>query len=264
MEIIELESTERVVRVRFDGIVYRRYPQAKRSSDRNYFRAGPGDVRKGRGYLHRDVWIAANGPIPNGHEVDHASGDRLDNTLANLQLLPVAEHKEKHREEQSERTRGRFLARTPEQVAGMQAAAAEWHRSEEGREWHRRHATRVSAGIPLVSQRCQRCGSEYEVKKHRRDHSLYCSNKCKAAARRASGVDDEDRVCQCGTVFRINKYAKTKSCKPSCVRGKSSQKCQKCGAVFFAPPSVGRRFCSIPCAHAKGSRQRAGGVQSDG
>ena len=36
---------------------------------------------------HRIVWIAANGPIPDGLEINHRNGLRDDNRLANLELV---------------------------------------------------------------------------------------------------------------------------------------------------------------------------------
>ncbi len=36
--------------------------------------------------VHRTIWIAANGAIPDGLEVDHIDEDKSNNTLGNLQL----------------------------------------------------------------------------------------------------------------------------------------------------------------------------------
>jgi hypothetical protein len=40
-----------------------------------------------RFYVHRLVWVAFNGVIPEGYEVDHKDRDRSNNDLSNLQLL---------------------------------------------------------------------------------------------------------------------------------------------------------------------------------
>ena len=38
-------------------------------------------------YLHRKVWIEANGDIPKGMHIDHINGNTLDNRLENLQCI---------------------------------------------------------------------------------------------------------------------------------------------------------------------------------
>jgi hypothetical protein len=37
-------------------------------------------------YVHRLIWEMHNGPIPEGMQIDHVSGDRADNRLGNLRL----------------------------------------------------------------------------------------------------------------------------------------------------------------------------------
>ena len=48
-------------------------------------------------FEHRRVWEDANGPIPRGHEIHHANGDRLDNRLANLRVMRKADHLALHK-----------------------------------------------------------------------------------------------------------------------------------------------------------------------
>jgi hypothetical protein len=43
--------------------------------------------RRYRSYVHRLVWEAFRGVIPNGLEINHKNGDRVDNRLANLELV---------------------------------------------------------------------------------------------------------------------------------------------------------------------------------
>lgn len=45
--------------------------------------------------VHRVIWEAFNGPIPEDLEVDHKNDDRKDNRLTNLQLLSHAANVEK-------------------------------------------------------------------------------------------------------------------------------------------------------------------------
>ena len=45
--------------------------------------------------IHRVIWIAFNGVIPNGYEIDHINNVRDDNRLDNLQLLTKGENNQK-------------------------------------------------------------------------------------------------------------------------------------------------------------------------
>jgi hypothetical protein len=47
--------------------------------------------------VHRIVWIAERGVIPDGYVIDHINNDKLDNRLCNLQLLTAAENSTKAR-----------------------------------------------------------------------------------------------------------------------------------------------------------------------
>lgn len=50
-----------------------------------------GNVKK-RIYVHRAVWIAFNGDIPEGMEINHKDRRRDNNALDNLELLTHAEN----------------------------------------------------------------------------------------------------------------------------------------------------------------------------
>jgi hypothetical protein len=218
MGIIQLPSSERVQRVRFNGIIYRRYPRSKQGSDRNYFRAGVSDIYKGFGYLHRDVWIAAHGPIPDDHEVDHKNGDHGDNSLGNLHLLTISEHKEKHAAEQGDRSRRVWSSHSDAKKKQILAAAAVWHSTPEGNEWHRQHGVRTMSARKPVKRACTCCGKEYESKIGNRTDK-FCSNSCRSKDRRQRGVDNEVRTCSnCAAEFTANRYSKTRNCSPKCAR----------------------------------------------
>ena len=46
---------------------------------------------------HRRVWEDANGPIPDGYEIHHVNGDKLDNRLANLRCMRIRDHRSMHK-----------------------------------------------------------------------------------------------------------------------------------------------------------------------
>jgi hypothetical protein len=76
----------------FEGIKYRRYPEAKQWSHRMYYRPGIANVRAGYKHLHQDIWRRAHGEIPAGHNIHHKDGNPLNNSVENLELVKTKEH----------------------------------------------------------------------------------------------------------------------------------------------------------------------------
>lgn len=187
----------------FNGVRYYRKPSG-------YYKACHST---GGAYLHRVVWEHHNGPIPEGHHVHHKDHDRNNNTIENLELMPASEHATLHGKHRAANNRDDLLAHMRDV---MQPAAARWHGSAEGLEWHREHGRRTWEDRAAVEHTCTHCGCVFSrlVGANKRG---YCSPKCQSAARRASGVDDETRTCaHCGSDFTTDKYARTKFCGLSC------------------------------------------------
>ncbi len=153
--------------------------------------------------MHVYVWEQAHGPVPEGCEIHHVNGDRSDNRIENLQALVAYDHKRLH-----------GLAHKDDLLEvhdlGIEAAKA-WHGSEDGHKWHllQYEKTKDRMHAPVL-KKCEHCGSEFY---DRSGHGRFCNNKCKAAHRRASGVDNIERVCVvCGSLFMSNKYNGSKAC----------------------------------------------------
>ena len=53
-----------------------------------YYGATEGD----RGLLHRHMWEAANGPIPENYDIHHIDGNKTHNAVSNFECLPKSEH----------------------------------------------------------------------------------------------------------------------------------------------------------------------------
>ena len=61
---------------------------------------------------------------------------------------------------------------------------------------------------------CAQCGEMFTPK---RSDAMFCSRACKAAHRRARGVDNIKLAChQCGNTFSANRYDGTRHCSQSC------------------------------------------------
>lgn len=205
------ETTDSIV---FNGITFRRYPNAKRLSDRKYYRADGRLRKQGISYLHREVWKFYNGEIPEGYHVHHKDENTLNNDISNLELLKGESHLSMHAKENYDNRE--FKEGNSRQLDAIRAKAAEWHKSEAGRSWHKQHAIEIAQSekakgkIELV---CAVCGKKYLAPHNQRNRSKFCSNACYAKYRRDSGIDNEIRKCPiCGAEYSVNRYSKQKTC----------------------------------------------------
>ena len=198
--------------IEFNGITFRRYPNARQRTHRVYFSPAANHRRRGVGSLHQEIWKAANGPIPDGHVIHHVDEDPLNNSLGNLECVPHREHHGKHWSEERAR-------KSRERLALLRPLAAAWHSSPDGIEWHRRNAARFGFGSARpepVEKKCDACGERF-LDATKRQHGRFCSNACKSAWRRKSKVDHEERACaRCGAAFRVNRYQTTRYCSRRC------------------------------------------------
>ena len=185
-------------------------------NDEVYWKCGVYFQRYGK-RLHRVVWESNNGEIPIGYEIHHIDFDHTNNNLDNLALLPESAHAKLHVARNLELG---VIGTISEQA---REAAKHWHKSAEGRAWHKKHYENNKECMhKRFKVKCTYCGKDTET--NRRKTNFFCSNNCKAAFRRASGVDKETRQCIiCGEDFECNKYFKTKTCSKIC-SGISSSK----------------------------------------
>jgi hypothetical protein len=101
----------------------------------------------------------------------------------------------------------------------------EWHASEEGRKWHKNHGVDAWNKRRCYSKNCSFCNTSFETKTY---HQTFCSNKCKSASRRASGIDLIEVKCEfCKLLFKKDKNSNTTCCSKSCGRTLSWKKSKK-------------------------------------
>lgn len=163
--------------------------------------------------LHRYIWRYFNGDIPNGYHIHHKDEDKSHNDIENLECLPRYNHLSLHGHERFEKDRDAMIKNLN---VNARPKASEWHASEAGKEWHKQHYEKTKAQLHMtVEKECEYCGKLYKTIEHGRNR--FCSNNCSSAARRASGIDNEQRKCVvCGKDFTINKYAKGQTCSRKC------------------------------------------------
>ena len=164
--------------------------------------------------LHREVWEHHFGKIPEGAVVHHINGDKTDNRVSNLALIASeGEHTSLHF-----RQNPRFSM--PKECI---EASKDWHKSPEGRAWHKQHYERDCAGKMhgTFTCTCLVCGKTFESG---RSDAKFCCNYHSQLHRKRSGVDDEQRKCViCGSSFTCNKYLRLKTCSRDCKRNLISQ-----------------------------------------
>ena len=158
--------------------------------------------------MHVYVWEFYNGPVPEGYHVHHIDEDKSNNDISNLKIMPGSDHVSMHGKEMAENNYDKMIDNLN---ANARPKANEWHRSESGREWHKMHYKSMSKKLYKPMQfSCENCGKLFTSTQVR---SRFCSNNCKSAWRRKSGVDDIVKICEdCGGEYRANKYASTKYC----------------------------------------------------
>ncbi len=158
---------------------------------------------------HRWVWICSHGNIPKGYHIHHKNEDKSNNFIENLELIERSRHIRHHfTEEKRERSR-----KWAEKIRPLTKA---WHASSEGLSWHKAHGILTWINRKPIEIICSFCKKKAITKTY---HQHFCSNKCKSACRRKSGVDNVEREClTCSIKFIISKYAKRQYCSWRCAR----------------------------------------------
>ena len=190
----------------FDGYKFRR------DSKTGYYLANKPTYQGKRERLHCYVWRYFNGPVPEGFHIHHKDENKYHNDIDNLACVPVSEHTSYHSKKHLDGHREEAV-RWMDKIRPL---ASQWHKSQEGREWHSKHSTEEFKTMQKREYVCQFCGKKFMSLPIGPEHK-FCSNNCKSGARRKSGVDNETRTCViCGKEFSTNKYSKQKCCSREC------------------------------------------------
>ena len=197
----------------FKGKKYRRYPNGKRQSTRDYFKYSNSEGKTKS--LHVAIYEQATGKkVPEEYHIHHEDGNPLNNEISNLLCLSSSEHLRMHAKEYHKNNKDFVKAN----LAAIRPLTKEWHASEEGRKWHSEHASEAFKTREAVQFKCEVCGEPYETK--HRGTTRFCSNKCKSKWRRDSGIDNIEKTCKtCGKPFTTNKYSKARFCSKKCSCG---------------------------------------------
>ena len=178
-------------------------------------------IGKRRVRLHVYVWTKANGAVPKGFHVHHIDGNKYHNELSNLCIIEGREHVIEHAKHFTEESIEKAKKNLIENAIPK---AAEWHKSDEGRDWHKKHGVEAYAKRQEREYVCTYCGKRFKTTKiYAEGSNMFCSNNCKSTYRRKTGIDDIEKICECcGSKYIANKYTITKYC-PSCKRKKGQK-----------------------------------------
>ena len=173
----------------------------------NYYLSST-NIGNRRKRLHIYIWEKYNGEIPKGYDIHHIDHNKDNNEINNLKMILKREHSILHSKELTEEQKVKKIKNINEKA---RPKAIEWHKSNKGKEWHKKQYEISLGKMEKEKMQCLYCGAEYYSINH--GNNKFCSNNCKSTYRRKLGIDNVDRKCvECGRIFRINKYYKRQKC----------------------------------------------------
>jgi len=158
--------------------------------------------------MHRFVWLCEKGEIPEGYDIHHIDHDPGNNDISNLELVTKSQHRKLHYEEKTDEEKQAIIDNFNNNA---RPKAIEWHKSEEGREWHKQHLQKMIAKGEWNKKEeyvCEVCGKHYTRIKRNHTH-CFCSGACEQKYRRQHHLNDIGLTCEiCGKKFIADKYRK--------------------------------------------------------
>lgn len=178
--------------VKFNGLVYRRYPNGKHP---NYFYNKKGRKRVVR-ILHRDIYEFYKGPIPDGYVIHHVDGNPLNNSIENLLCVTPSEHSRIHRQFEIHKD------------AVDRARAENGYTKENWKERRKKSMATAQARRGI----CKECGKPFTVTNV---HQKFCNPNCRKRSNTRDSI--AELTCEvCGKKFMAPTYDRRKTCSSEC------------------------------------------------
>ena len=179
-----------------------------------FLKSSTNEGRKNAKQLHKAVWEYYNGrEVPDGYHVHHKDFNCYNNDISNLEILPAKEHLALHGKEVCRKHRKELL----KHLDKIRDKASEWHKSEEGKEWHKEHVKNSLAKAWNFREErvCEQCGESYVAKQ---PFQRFCSDLCANRARSKTYGKTFINTCViCGEQFEVNaKQRNKKYCSNKC------------------------------------------------
>lgn len=188
--------------VEYDGLIWHRYPNSTRRTDREYF------VRGNR-MLHRYIWEKFNGKIPKGCHIHHIDGNCSNNDISNLKCVTIKQHiSQEHKLtiEQLQKCRQNLQQ-------NALPKAIEWHKSEQAKQFHSDIGKKSWGNFVPTLKHCIVCGKQF-YDRSRQQSGKFCCGAC--ASKYARNVKTTKECEYCGKKFVTNKYYPARCCSRSC------------------------------------------------
>ncbi len=258
----------------FNGVEYRLM-----GGKRRYYlsQSSTNEGRRHAKGLHVAVWEFYSGQtVPPGCDIHHKDGNPFNNEYSNLECVP----RSKHHSEHSAKNPYNGSEAQREHLDSVRELAAQWHRSPEGREWHKGHYPESLGKIQPRECTCRMCGKPFTA---RNAKAYYCSHNCEVKYSYRAHKREVDRVCAfCGKPFKAvvtDGSDGAQTCSRKCRAGYRAQQyyaetgknppgtvlrktCPCCGAEFETTTShakpEGSRTCSRRCSALLRERAKRG------
>lgn len=102
--------------------------------------------------LHVAIWEEFHQTkVPKYFEIHHKDGNTFNNSPDNLECLSIGEHRRMNKVKD--------IAKQLEHLNRVRPLTVSWHRSEEGRAWHREHALKQRR--KKLRLRCEVCNKSF-------------------------------------------------------------------------------------------------------
>lgn len=201
----------RVQIVEYNGVEYYRYPDSPNKTAARYF----APIRNNkRAYdlpaLHRAIWEAYHGAIPEGAQIHHIDCNWDNNDISNLECVTPKQHSQLHAKAFAEERRIH--------MAEIRPLTREWHASAAGRIWHAEHARKQWDGRTADRElTCSECGNVFQSFFGGRGELRFCSRKCVNHYNQRTKRYEQERVCKvCGAHFSGRPVRKLTVCSLEC------------------------------------------------
>jgi hypothetical protein len=148
--------------------------------------------------------------------IHHIDNNTHNNSIENLSLVEASAHLKAHQVEWK-----LDVLITSKRKDGLKKArelAKEWHKSDEGRDWHSANSIEAWKNKKTDSVVCKNCGASFET--YFPTRAKFCCVNCHHQYKDRSKAYFEDRKCQyCGKNYETRRSSKAKTCSMKCAAG---------------------------------------------